>query len=314
MTQPTNTFSSYDAVGNREDLIDKIYELFTDDTPFLSNVNRKSATARTHEWQNDSLAASSSDNAVIEGDEASNDAITATVRRGNNTQISDKTIVVSGTQEKVNKAGRKSEMAREAKKKMKELKRDVEKRLLDNKAKVTGNDTLARECAGLQSWLITNVNKASDGTLATGDGTNTYTDGTARAFQESFLEDILAQCWDEGGMPSELYLNAFQKRKMAAFSGNSTSNRDQSGKKIVNSVDVYVDPLGHEVRAIPCRQCPTDVVYAVDPDYIALAVLRDFQVKDLAITGDYLRKQMLVEYTLEVNEKAHGGIFDLTTS
>lgn len=314
MGQPTNAFSSYDAVGNREDLIDFIYELFTDDTPFLSNVRRKAATARVHEWQNDSLAAASGSNAVIEGDEATNDAITATVRRGNNTQISDKTIVVTGTQEKVNKAGRKSEMAREAKKKMKELKRDVEVRLLGNFAKVTGDDSTARQCAGLQAWLITNVNKAADGTLATGDGTDDYTDGTARAFTESQLEDILAQCWDEGGMPTELYLNSFQKRKMAGFSGSATRNYDADSKKIVNSIDVYVDPLGHEVRAIPCRQAPTDVAYAIDPDYIALATLRDFQVKDLAISGDYLRKQMLVEYTLEVNEKAHGAVYDLSAS
>lgn len=314
MAQPSNAFSSYDAVGNREDLIDEIYELFTDDTPFLSNVRRKSATARVHEWQNDSLAAASGSNAVVEGDEATNDAITATVRRGNNTQISDKVIVVTGTQEKVNKAGRKSEMAREAKKKMKELKRDVEARLLGNFAKVTGDDSTARQCAGLQSWLITNVNKASDGTLATGDGTDAYTDGTARAFTETQLEDILAQCWDEGGMPTEVYLNSFQKRKAAQFSGSGTRNYDAADKKIVNSVDVYVDPLGHEVRLIPCRQAPTDVAYAIDPDYIALATLRDFQVKDLAISGDYLRKQMLVEYTLEVNEKAHGGIYDLQAS
>ena len=50
-------------------------------------------------------------NAVIEGDEATLDASTATTRLGNYLQIADKTVVVSGTQDVVNKAGRKSELA-----------------------------------------------------------------------------------------------------------------------------------------------------------------------------------------------------------
>ena len=38
MAQPTNSFSSYDAIGNREDLIDKIYMVEQTKTPFTSRI------------------------------------------------------------------------------------------------------------------------------------------------------------------------------------------------------------------------------------------------------------------------------------
>ena len=66
---------------------------------------------------------------------------------------------------------------------------------------------------------------------------------------------------------------------------------------------------------VPDRYCPTDVVFFIDPAYLKFATLRDFSSWDLAKTGDSIRKQIIVEYTLEVcNEKAHAGIYDLTAS
>ena len=198
---------------------------------------------------------------------------------------------------------------------MKELKRDVEKALLENNASVAGNSTLAPEVAGLQAWIKTNLDKASDATACAGNGTDAHTDGTARAFQESQVENALALAWANGGNPTLGILNAFQKRKFASFSGSATKTSDADKKKVVNSVDIYIDPLGNEVRLVPCRQAPTDVCYFVDPEFVKFAVLRDFKTHDLAKTGDSERKQIIVEYTLEVcNELAHGCVSDLATS
>ena len=71
----------------------------------MSNIGRGKAKGKYHEWQTDVLVASSDANAVIEGDDATNDALTPTVRVGNYTQISDKVAQVTGTQEVVDKAG-----------------------------------------------------------------------------------------------------------------------------------------------------------------------------------------------------------------
>lgn len=315
MAQPSNTFSSYDAVGNREDLSDIIHLISPTETPFLTGLKKKKMTSTKHEWQKDSLAAASSTNFVIEGDDATADASTATTRLFNYRAISDKVAVVSGTQEVVDKAGRKSEMAYQMEKRMKELKRDVEKILLENNAYVAGNDTLAAECAGAQAWIKTNTDIASDATASAGNGSDGHTDGTARTLQESMVEAVLASAWTQGGNPTMGILNAFQKRKFATFSGSSTKQIDGSNKKVVNSVDIYIDPLGNEVRLVPCRQAPTDVIYFFDMDHVGFATLRNFKSHDLAKTGDSERKQILVEYTLEMgNEAAHAGIYDLSAS
>ena len=315
MAQPSNSFSSYDAAGNREDLSDIIYDVSPAETPFLSTIPKSSATGTKHEWQTDALAAASSSNFVIEGDDATTDASTATTRVFNYCAISDKVARVTGTQESVKKAGRNSEMAYQMEKRMKEIKRDVEKILLENNAEVAGTDTQARECSGAQAWIKSNTDIASDATAATGDGTDAHTDGTARTITETMVETALAAAWTSGGSPTLGILNSFQKRKFATFSGSATTMRDQDSKKIINTVDIYIDPLGQEVNLVPCRQCPADVVYMFDPEYVKFSVLRDFHSIQLAKTGDSERKQLLVEYTLEMcNEAAHAGVYDLSAS
>lgn len=313
MALPTNTQSTYGSTGNQEDLSDIIYLVAPTKTPVLSMLSRTPATSTKHEWQTHDLAAASSTNFVLEGDDATTDAATTTTRVFNYTAISDKVARVTRTQEKVSKAGRSSEMAFQMETKMKELKRDVEKTILENNAYVAGNTTTARECAGLQAWIVTNTDIAADATAATGDGSDAHTDGTARALTESMFESVLADCWDNGGEPTIGVLNKFQKRKVANFSGNSNRNVDAEGKRLVNTVDFYIDPLGNEVRMVPDQFVPADVVYFLDPEQLKFAVLDDFMSQDLSKTGDSDRKQIIVEYTLEVcNEQAHGGIYDLS--
>jgi len=50
MATPAGTFTTFLAVGEREDLSDIIYDISPMDTPFLSNAKRGSATATFHEW------------------------------------------------------------------------------------------------------------------------------------------------------------------------------------------------------------------------------------------------------------------------
>jgi hypothetical protein len=315
MAQPSGTHSTYDHVGRREDLSDIIYDVTPTETPFLSALPRGKATSTKHEWLTRSLAAASGSNANIEGDDATNDAANTNVRLDNQTQILDKVAQVSRTQESVKNAGMPRTMAREMADKMKEIKRDLETSLLQNTAKVVGNDTSARVMAGLQTYIKTNISKDAGGTAAAGTGADIYTDGTPRALSEPLVEEALALAWTNGGNPSMGVLNAFQKRKAAAFSGSSSKMSDGDKRKVTNNVEVYIDPLGTEIRLVPCRQCPTDVIYFVDTDFVELSVLDDFSTHDLAKTGDSTRKQIVGEMTLEVrNEKAHAGVYDLTTS
>lgn len=74
----------------------------------MSNVGRDNADSTFHEWQTDVLASPDASNAVIEGADASDTAFVATNRVGNYTQISQKTINVSGTTGAVDTAGMKT--------------------------------------------------------------------------------------------------------------------------------------------------------------------------------------------------------------
>lgn len=315
MSLPSNTLATYSAVGNREDLSDIIYDVTPTETPFLSNMPKGESESTKHEWQTRALAAASGSNAVLEGDDATTDAANINARIFNYNQISDKVARVSGTQEKVSKAGMKSALARDMADKMKEIKKDVETTLLQNVAYVAGADATPRKTAGISCYIKTNIDKASDGTAAAGTGADIYTTGTARALAESQVEAALATAWGNGGNPSMGYLNAFQKRKFASFSGSSSKTSNGDSRKVTNNVEVYIDPLGTEIRLVPCRQMPTNTIFFVDMEYVKFCPLRNFFTTDLAKTGDSERKQILVEYALEVsNEKAHAAVYDLTTS
>ena len=314
MAQPTNTFDTYDSVGEREDLSDVIYSISPTDTPFLSSAAKTQATAVLHEWQTDSLAAAVTNNAVIEGDEATLDASTATTRLSNSSQIMDKTVVITGTQESVDKAGRASELAYQIAKRAKELKRDMEATITGNIAEVTGGSSTARKMGTLGSWVTTNDDLASDGASGAGAGNAAHTDGTQRAFTEAQLKSVIKSVWNAGGDPSMIMCGPFNKQKLSGFTGNSTRFDAGADATLYTSVDVYASDFG-QLQVVPNRFSRDRDAYVLDMEYWAVAFLRDFSMHELAKTGDSEKRQLLVEATLESrNEAASGLIADLTTS
>ena len=280
----------------------------------MNGIAKVAATATYTEWQTDALAAASATNAVIEGDDATTDASTATTRLGNYTQISDKVARVTGTQRAVDSAGRSDEMAYQVMKRAEELKRDVESALLANNAQVAGNDTTARETGGIGSWIATNDDLGSGGASPTGDGTDARTDGTQRAFAEADLKTVLAACWDQGGEPDTIMVGSFNKQALSGFSGGATRTIESGEKKLVNAIDVYVGDF-QDLVVIPNRFQRARDALVLEMDKWKFATLRDFQKAPLAKTGDTDREQILVEYALvSSNEAASGMVADLTTS
>ena len=49
MAQPTNTFDSYDSIGNREDLTNLISLVAVTETPFLSSLKTEKISSTYHE-------------------------------------------------------------------------------------------------------------------------------------------------------------------------------------------------------------------------------------------------------------------------
>ena len=315
MAQPTNTFDTYDSVGIREDLQDVIYSISPTETPFMSSAAREQVKNTFHEWQTDALAAASTSNKVIEGDEAGLDAVVATVRIGNYTQIMDKTVVITGTQESVDKAGRASELAYQIAKKSKELKRDIESTLLTNQVRAAGNATTARTFASIGAWIATNDSLGASGTSPTAaDGSDARNDGTQRALTESMLKEVIKGTWNSGGNPSVIMVGPFNKQKISGFTGGSTRFDASEDKTLYTSIDVYSSDFG-DLEVVPNRFSRDRDALVLDMDYWSVGFLRDFTMHELSKTGDSEKRQLLAELTLiSRNEGASGGVFDLTTS
>ena len=319
MAEPTNTFDTYSAVGNREDLSDMIYRIDPTDTPFMTGAAKEKATAVNHEWQTQALAAAAA-NAQLEGDDPSTNTTTPTVRLGNIAQISYKVARVTGTQQAVEHAGRSNELAYQEMLKGLELKRDMETVLVGtNQAKNTGNATTARNTASILSWIKSNTSKGTAGGAAdpaAADGTGTRTDGTQIAFTEVRLKGVLSSIWTNGGRPGVIYTGAFNKQTFSTFTGRATPIEEASSKKIVASVDAYESDFGR-MKVIPNRFQRSRDVLVLEQDKWALAFLngRNMISIPLAKTGDSDRRQILAEYALVArNEKASGGVFDNTVS
>lgn len=317
MTQPTNVYSVYDASGttgvgkgNREDLVNTVYDISPTDTPILTALSRGKATAVLHEWTTHALASAAA-NEKIEGDDATIDAATAKTRLNNRTAISNKVAGVTKTQQAVDKVGMQDALAEEVGYKMAEIKRDMEVMLTANTAKVAGNDTTARKSAGLPTWIL---NSVAVGANPTGDGSDAATDGTQRVLIEDYLLSASKLAYDDGGSPSLLVCGTFNKRIISSFSANQNRNVDASEKKLVNSISVYEDDF-NTLKVVADRFSRSRDVIGIDTEYAKVAYLRSFDTWDLAVTGSSMRKQIEVEWTLEMcNPDAHFIIRDNTTS
>jgi hypothetical protein len=311
-------YNAYDAIGQREDLTDVIYDISPTETPFMSSIGKSKATAVYHEWQTDTLASATTNNAAVEGADASDATLTPTTRLGNYTQILQKTIKVSGTLDTVNKAGRKSEKAYQLAKASQELKRDLETILLSNQGRSVGtSNSSARKMASLLSWIKTNSSVQTNGGDPTTIGVSTRTDGNTRTFTEALLKTVVAEVFTSGGVPKILMVGATGKQKVSTFTGlsayryNVNAGGGGAQATIIGAADVYLSDFG-SMSVVPNRFMRTRDALVLDPEYAAIAYLRPFMTNELAKAGDADKTQILVECTLEVkNEAAHGIVADL---
>jgi hypothetical protein len=330
MVQVTGAFDTYTAIGNREQLADAIYMITPEETPFMTLVGRKPIEGTHPEWQTDKLAAPGA-NAQIEGDTWTFAAFLPTARVGNYTQISDKKIVVTRTQEKTVKAGRKSELKRELKKQGAVLKKDMEYALLSPKASVAGNSATPRQLGGFPAWLTTNVSRGATGAnggFQSGTGLVTApAPGTKRAWAATMLDDVLQSTYTNGGNVSTVMLSPYNKRVFSGFTGIAAlrANQNNSSKEqltVFAGADTYVSDWG-VIDIIPNRVMATDATVAgnvlvVDPSMANVGIFDDIQMVEAAKVGDAERRVLVVEYSFVCNnEAAHGvvaDVFGLTAS
>lgn len=293
----------------------------------MSNIKRTSASQVKHEFQTDSLAAASSSNAQLEGDDAATDTASVTNRLANYCQILRKTPRVSGTLRATNTAGRRDELSYQISKAGRELKRDLESSLTSGNGATAGSASGARTMAGLGAWLATNQVLAKNGSTAPTTGTTAVTtsgapaaqvSGTAGTLLEADVKTAIASCWSNGGDPSVIMVGSSAKQTISGFSGIATQYRDAQADplkpgSIIGAADVYVsDFSSHQIVANRFQTAGN--VYLLDMQYWEAAYLRPIQTQDLSKTGDSDRKMILTEVTLaSLNEKASGIVCTVVT-
>jgi len=333
MAVPTNTRTTYSAVGIREDLSNVIYNISPTDTPFMNGAGRDSAKTTYFEWETDVLA-TAADNFQLEGNDLQSSAVVEPSRVGNYMQISSKAIQSSGTADAVDFAGRKSTQAYRMAKAAKELKRDMEKMLTQNTAAVVGNNTTpgtggqptgdTRKTGSLGAWVGGNTlhgGGSPAGSACDGDGNDITIDAaTKRVVSLTLIRQLIQKLFVAGSDADTIMVGPFNKEAISQLAGTSqvsplrTAANPEKQAHVVEAWDVYVSDFGN-FKVIPNRFQRERDGWFLDFDFWGVSYLRPFHTLEIARTGDSKKQQLIAEYgLLSKNQNASGAIYDLTTS
>ncbi|API58455.1 hypothetical protein BSL82_03360 [Tardibacter chloracetimidivorans] len=301
------TYTTYDTVGIKEDVSDVISNLSPTKTPFQTMIGSETTKNRTFQWLEDSLRAVQV-NAAVEGADASDATLTPPTLRDNTTQILEKTIKVSATEDAVDQYGRAKETAYQLMKAGEEVKRDLEHAFVGlAQAKVVGDSSgpTARKTASASQMVTTASNRWYMGAGTPLGGTT----GTAAAFSETALLGIGQAVYDVGGEPSILMIKPADALIVAGFTGASGRSRNfnDGTKSLVNVVDLYVSPFG-EYKVVLNRFQKTTDAWLLDPTMWKAVWLRKWTREPLAKTGDATKNQLVGEVGLKHKNYAGDGL------
>jgi hypothetical protein len=314
MTVPTNLFQKASLKGNREDLIDKIYNTSPSEVPLSSSFGRTTAVTDFHEWQTDVLGSASASNKMIDGDDVTLDAQVATARLGNHLQIFNGTVGVSRRANIVKKAGRGAEMAYLKGKKMLELKRNIEAMIVSpTQVAIAATTSVAGQSGGLGVQCVSNpLHNGAGATAAwtSGAPTAAITAGTNRTFTKTLLDTACQNIFITSGQFAEtLVVSPAHKALFSAFASVAQNRIDvKSGKNsqatIVGGAEVYLSDFGGLTVVPHYLMAGSDTAYVLNSDYIDLAFLDGFKTTDLAKTGDSDKVLITADCALAVRAPA----------
>ena len=332
MPKVTNAFTTYNAVGNREDLSNVIYNIDPFDTPVMSAIRRRNVKNRLFDWQTEFLPTVSPSvvpgtgamdpltNAQFEGFALAPHSAQPTIRQNNVTQISERDATISGSQEESDAAGKGSEMSHQMAMASKVLKSDMETAMCGRQPRIDGNDSgpAARVTEGISHWLGRAVlpprlgggvgGAVAPGTAVTGLptlSTDLFPAPAAVSVTEAMLGDAMQKAYSNGASPTLWVVAPGPKRTVSTFVGRSTTQVLVGKTEVVSTVDVIATDFGR-IKVIPSRWVPPDVGLLIDPDYLAVAFFRSFRQYLMARTGDAETRMIVVEWGVEVrNALAH---------
>lgn len=216
----------------------------------------------------------------------------------NYTQIYEDTVVVTSTQQAIQKYVEQNEMDAQLARALKIAWVQWERTLIYGR-KVAPSPTTPSAMDGILVRIATNV----------------YAKGGAYFVEDDLLQ-ALEDIWKAGGTPTAVYLNSFQKRQANKFldSVRMTTRTDRIAGAVV---DTYTSDFG-TVDIVLDRNMPSDTVLVLDESRIGFGPFTDHVLSAAPVETNTRLKdamQIIGQYTSETrNEKAHAKITGLATS
>lgn len=230
-------------------------------------------------------------NAATEGEEYTDGAYTQKVKRFNVMQIFRDYIKITGTQLSLQQYVNEDVFVDEVNRKLQNLRRMLEKTLIKGvRVEATDNST-PRLMGGIDYFIN------ADGIVSSG------------TFSEANFKAFLKLIWDKRGFIGEAWMHPTTLDNFLALNASNV-RIDQSEDKVGRTVRTYVSPYGETVLRIH-NEIPTGKIYVFDPSKISIKPLqnRQFGYEELAKTGDYVKGQIIGEYTVEFRNPDLAGVF-----
>lgn len=290
------TYQTYAMAGIKEDFADWVSNISPEYTPLISMIRKFPVHNTMFQWQWDKLSDMKTDNAYEEASDAETVELTPTVIVQNYAQIMRKVVFVSDSANAVSSHGREKELFYQLKKAAKELKRDNEGIFLlaDQKGVpgATGENPIggpqpqknARLTSSLGHQISADMKKEGELT-------------------EELLFETTALLYTEGADPTLIMYHPSKADFFASLQEKSGTRMRifENDKRFVKQVEYIVDPLGQELKCIPNRWMPKDVIYIFNPSDLGMAVLRAPKKVALAKSGSAEKFMIEQEVGLRLN-------------
>ena len=229
--------------------------------------------------------------ARLEGAESHGLGYTVRSTNYNHTQIMQREVKVSRSQNQISQYGIREEFDYQSNKAIPHLMRLIEKGVYKG-TRNAGSSAAPRSFGGL-------------GTFVTNNAINS---GSAAVTQAKF-ENALKAAYLDGGKPSKAFVSPTNMQVIKNFYDSGTFLRVDTKEKTVGmTIEKIITPYG-TVDLIMDRWAPDATIYILDPEHVGFVTYYPFTSEPLAKTGDYQRGEVVGEFTLCVRmDKAHAVI------
>jgi len=302
-----------------EDVSDFIHSISPEETPLMTSLRKKGSSAVNHEWLMDSLASVDTGNAKGENAIYSTDVISARTRVSNYVQNSWRVYEVTGLMEAVSQYGIRSEMATQAVKKMKELKKDVNAILWQGT--YAGGDSTPSTAAAASAYTTRGFHEMGDtytGTASAPGMSEHHTGSQGIASVAAMTGDsaetnfnlILEEIYTSGPSANTAFMRPSVKRSVSRWTGYASKQFDQNDRKLTNVIEYYASDFG-TVKFVMDRDMEAagdgnDHMFIGDFDKAAIAYLRPFHTEKIELPKDAKAGVVKTTYALEWG---HPGTF-----